>query len=386
MMITRLALVLVVLFLSSCIDFTGQTVTFRYDAQADRLYIFQLFEGIHGDDDGTELSSREIEQLESVIKGQRTFFFDNNFIEFDRADIEASVKNLEAKKQKTEAVKLELAVKKLVVANVNIQSGEFFLNQRNQLSGYQYITVDHFSALLEAINRVINHEVVNAKVFGKYKVSQAHLEKVVAGEFVWIKMKGNRLIVTLPISYADYLNEKMEMAARLREPLEKEFATAKSIQKSIQWSFYPYIALIENDIQISYDNNAVTVAVGHPESRETPFYMRRAGTYNPNAVGYAQRHYRKTEFKRVTALIEQLGHSEFKQREAAMTELRSKGVWALAQLEAAKNHKNANVRARVRTILQAAKSASRVNSAQATLPAAVMERMRAFFRTGEIPD
>ena len=199
-------------------------------------------------------------------------------------------------------------------------------------------------------------------------------------------MKGNQLILTLPMTYPDYLNARKELAARLREVLEIEFATAKSIQRSIQKSFYPFIALIENDIQISYDNKAVTVAVGHPESPDTPFYMRLAGTYNPNAVAHVQQNYRKAEFKRVAALIERLGHSEFKQREAAMAELKSKSAWAHPQLEAAKNHKNPKTRARVSAILQTAKRPGPEQSAQAALPAEIMERMRTFLLDGEIPD
>ena len=388
MTIVRLALLPVVLFLSSCIAFTSQTMTFRYDQRADRLHIFQIYQGIHGKDAGAGLTVEERKELESVIKGERTFFFANWITEFSRAGIEKSVKELEAKKEKTKNEKLNLARMKMVLANVKVRNGRFYLDARNRLSGYQYVTVSHFSKLLEAANRAISQSVKNVKAdkkilgFDLGKKTRARLKKAAAGDFAWIKMKGNRLILTMPMTYPDYLKVRMEMAATLRKRLEKKNATVDSIRKVLN----PYVGLIENDAQISYENNAFTVKVGHPKSRYTPVYMRLAGNYKPNAAAYVAQRCRKTNTRRIAALIEQLGHDDHKQREAAAAELRSESAWAHALLENAKNHENPVIRARVRSILQAVNSRGQTKGAQAAPPAVVMKRMQAFLLAGRVPD
>src|SRR5919198_2743031 len=78
--------------LTGCLEFGKQTMSYHYDKATDTLRIFQDYHGIFGEDakgkPGEGLSAEEQEQLESVLKGQRTFFFSNWIFEYNRQQIE----------------------------------------------------------------------------------------------------------------------------------------------------------------------------------------------------------------------------------------------------------------------------------------------------------
>jgi hypothetical protein len=71
------AFVFVPLFLlAGCIEFERQSVTYAYDAPTDTLKIFQNYHGIFGGDATNSLSKEELNQLDSVLNSQRTFFLE----------------------------------------------------------------------------------------------------------------------------------------------------------------------------------------------------------------------------------------------------------------------------------------------------------------------
>jgi len=74
------------LFAPGCIEFAEQTMTYRHEAKTDTLYIFQDYRGIFGADKSDGLSDNELEQFNSVLKTQRTFFFNNWITEFNREE------------------------------------------------------------------------------------------------------------------------------------------------------------------------------------------------------------------------------------------------------------------------------------------------------------
>jgi hypothetical protein len=157
-------------FLTSCITFTGQTLTFRHDPKADRLYIFQNYLGIYGDKggDGENLSKEEIRQIESVINGQRTFFFSNWLTELNIDALKKSVREMEAPsapatragaapKTPTEADwdRRTLALTKRLIEDVSIRNGEFYFHE-GYLCGYQCVTINNLSKVLHAANGAIS--------------------------------------------------------------------------------------------------------------------------------------------------------------------------------------------------------------------------------------
>ncbi|MBG87739.1 MAG: hypothetical protein CMO80_12660 [Verrucomicrobiales bacterium] len=76
--------------LAGCIEWDHQEVRYRYDAKADRLRIFQNYEGIYGADKKDSLSSSERSQLKSVLAGGRTFFFANWIVEINLPEVKGN--------------------------------------------------------------------------------------------------------------------------------------------------------------------------------------------------------------------------------------------------------------------------------------------------------
>src|SRR5256885_3355843 len=61
--ILRLLALLPMLWLTGCLEFEDQTLTYRYDARTDTLRIFQDYHGIFGADDTSKMTAEEEEQL-----------------------------------------------------------------------------------------------------------------------------------------------------------------------------------------------------------------------------------------------------------------------------------------------------------------------------------
>ncbi len=152
------ALLLVFTALTGCIEFERQTVTYEHDAQADTLRVHQTYHGIYGADDVTQVSEKEREQLADVMKGQRTFFFSNWILELNVG----SLKDALASEANPKTNSLEEAQRRaltnlltMIIANVRIENGKFYLNEKGQPCGTQRVTVRNVSKLLATGNALL---------------------------------------------------------------------------------------------------------------------------------------------------------------------------------------------------------------------------------------
>ena len=154
------------LLFTSCIEFEGQTLTYRYDRENDLLLCFQVYENIHhgagppkSQFQDENPSEEEKSQLESVMAGQRTFLFDNWLLEYDREEhielLEKSRRDLaEAKPGERTAIQRFIKLNEDILNSVSVKNGGFYLNENNQLCGYQYVTVSNASVIVEGLNEV----------------------------------------------------------------------------------------------------------------------------------------------------------------------------------------------------------------------------------------
>lgn len=156
-----LVLLAVTLALTGCIEFDRQTVTYEHDAQADTLRIHQTYHGIYGADDVTQLSEKEREQLADVMKGQRTFFFANWIFELNIG----AFKELLASEAIPKTNSLEEALRRaetnlltLLVANVRVENGKFYLNDEGRPCGTQRVTIRNVSKLVAAGNELTRRD------------------------------------------------------------------------------------------------------------------------------------------------------------------------------------------------------------------------------------
>ncbi|SVE52388.1 uncharacterized protein METZ01_LOCUS505242, partial [marine metagenome] len=86
--------------MTSCIEFEREVIRYRHDASADELRMTLDYQGIFGGKGGSfsnddreephdpkKLNAQQKEQMASVLKGGRAFFFENWIFEYDRSAI-----------------------------------------------------------------------------------------------------------------------------------------------------------------------------------------------------------------------------------------------------------------------------------------------------------
>jgi hypothetical protein len=196
------------LFFSGCVEFEGQTLTYRYDRENDRLLCFQVYENIYGGsaddmdkarDKFPSVGTQERNQLESVMRGQRTFFFDNWLLEYNRKDYleqkEKAEKDLPSADLNKRA-ELESFIRLMdnIAASVEVKNGGFYLNGGNQLCGYQYVAISNASEIVSGINEALTKH-LQSKDLKKHddfdEATWAKVQEAIdAGE--WVQMKGNQ--------------------------------------------------------------------------------------------------------------------------------------------------------------------------------------------------
>jgi hypothetical protein len=145
------------LLVAGCLNFQEQTMTYRYDSATDALRIFQDYHGIFGDSQPGRLSDDELEQLDSVLESERTFFFGNWIFELNRVEMVrelATLRKGRLAETSPSAARLE-AFLALVLDNLHIRNGPVYFDCRGRLSGVQEVTVTHVTALIAAFNEFL---------------------------------------------------------------------------------------------------------------------------------------------------------------------------------------------------------------------------------------
>jgi len=152
----RLAL-LPMLWLTGCLEFEDQTLTYRHDPGTDTLRIFQDYHGIFGADNTAKLTDTEMEQLDSVLKGQRTFFFANWILEYNREQLRDLLTELKDPEKRKELEQPETAIARyeklltLAVDNVRVENNGFYFDAKGRLCGSQKVIVTQVAKLIARI-------------------------------------------------------------------------------------------------------------------------------------------------------------------------------------------------------------------------------------------
>ena len=254
--------------LTGCIEFERQTVTYEHDAKADTLHIHQTYHGIDGADDVTQLSEKEREQLADVMKGQRTFFFANWIFELNVGSFKAQL--TEAAVPKTNS--LEEAQRRavtnlltLLIANVRVENGKFFLNDKGQPCGTQRVTLRNASKLLAAGNEFIRK---GLEVEMKGKPTAAERELINAS-------------LARPGPFLTLAGEQL----RFRWPFPKaEFDKIGSDDAKLKHFVAEFV---RQGGEMSADQGEIHLRFGRPDStRETVTLPMIGKDYQANAIGH----------------------------------------------------------------------------------------------------
>lgn len=111
------------LLFASCLNFDGQTLSYRYDPDEGQLRVFQVYERIYAEGKEGKLTKKEMQELASLTENQTTFFFDNRILVYNDEESReqvAEIKQKLATADATEAAVLnaELDVQKALLESV----------------------------------------------------------------------------------------------------------------------------------------------------------------------------------------------------------------------------------------------------------------------------
>jgi hypothetical protein len=283
-------------FLTSCIQFEREVIQYRHDASADELRMTLNYEGISGgkgsqglreeaSHDPRELSARQVEQIESVIKGGRAFFFENWIFEYDRSSIRKALKELSDGELEHENILVGVPEKKFLqisLEEIELTNLGFYLNENKRLCGTQTLVIKRFSKFLETTNEMIRRQVVHgiecqlAKVeSGKFKPKDAPSAESTAllitackKKHDFLLMKKGRLVVRVPLGKREYLEFKKEILGK--KPNSDE----------------PNDQHLPTGIAVNYKNKMLTLALGD-EKQEGPRLTKKCHSgYFDNALRY----------------------------------------------------------------------------------------------------
>lgn len=277
---------LLLALLTGCLEFDEQTMSYRYDPATDTLRIFQEYHGIHAESGAVRQEERE--QLDSVLKGQRTFFFNNWITEFNRATVTERLETLrdparrpELKLPEAGHPKLETFLKR-ALDQVRVENGPFYLDAHHLLCGVQYVTVTKWSALLAAGNDFAPFFVRSmAEEEDTSPENKAARLTFAAKPRPLVESDANAMTVRWPLTAADY---------------EKEYGTKVEDPRTVE-------RLRKAGLKISFADDVVTFQFGKKadsiSSLTLPF---KTNAPNPDLIALARtRHTVRETFDTKTA-------------------------------------------------------------------------------------
>lgn len=281
-----LGLLCLPLLLTSCINFEGQTLTYRYDRKSDRLLVFQIYENIcaignakdfipstntpSSSQTESALTENEKKELHSVMSGQRTFFFANWIFEYNREGLLKAIEDEKAKPPSSDPKEVILhettvAFVEHLTPAVAVANGGFYFNGNGQLCGFQYITISNVSKLLPQANTLIGL-LAQAELSKTNIVDQDERVQLAAAikDGNWIQLEGNQIRVKM--------FSKENLAAK-----HDEANQAKSID---------YLGRMINNLKITYNKPLSEFTFGHSTQVTTELCSAPATSPRTNLVNY----------------------------------------------------------------------------------------------------
>jgi hypothetical protein len=214
------------------------------------------------------VTEAEVEQLDSVLKGQRTFFFANWILEYNREQLRELLEQLkdpQKRKEMTETASARFEkLLTLALDNVRVENNGFYFDAKGRLCGSQKVTVTQVTKLIAAGNDAFR-EMIKAEA-GKQETSPEHkaaLLKAEAGPENFIQLQGSALTVRVPMTPREY--------AEMMDPGNSDARLLTEFRRQ--------------GGSITTTNDLVTFGLGAPTNVVTALTLPMAkNPYVPNAV------------------------------------------------------------------------------------------------------
>ena len=190
--------------LSSCIIFERQTTSYHYDAAADELRVFVVYEGIYDEDADAEeplLTPSEIDLFVVGIEDDSVgppIPFPVTWKSHDER-IEKLRRKLAKARRPKPRLEAELAYREAVDEAVEVVARGFYLDDEGRLSGYRAVKISGFTGLIEAANRWKTSEVCSRSLT-RYPAHVREAIHHVCDTATWAEYDGSQLITRTLVS------------------------------------------------------------------------------------------------------------------------------------------------------------------------------------------
>lgn len=262
----------IALLQTACIEFDRQIMSYRLDAKADTLLIFQNYLGIYGGDNENVLSDQEVAQLRSVLEGERTFFFYNWIFELNVSQLEQTAGNLgedqaDSDRERALYARARKAVKTLR-ENLTINNGPFYLDPEGRLSGVQMVRITKLTKVVTAVNDGIRAMLQRNLLVKDLDPEERRLtERALAERRPYLTVEGNRISFRYPMT---------------GEGFRRDFAKPESGDADLR-------RLRAAGISVTHENGEFRASVGKVEDRVTRVAMDTfEKPYRENALHHTQ--------------------------------------------------------------------------------------------------
>lgn len=213
---------------SSCIEFEREKLSYIHDVEKDELRVTLTYEGIFGNLDKGEytqknrddvathesLNQLQIDQLESVLREKRAFFFSNWIAEYSKPSVEKMLKSIIKGNEHGKFGDPENKLIELLHKNVDVQNVGFYKNKVGKLCGAQTVKISNISQVLASANEVIQRQIIahipqlrkelEEKTPSAWSQKTIDLiEKKLKNKFEFIQLEGNLMTFSTILAEAE---------------------------------------------------------------------------------------------------------------------------------------------------------------------------------------
>ncbi len=272
------AVILTTFLLTACVEFTEQRLT--YNVEDNELTIFQEYRGIYAKDINlsgknrekhkkkTKLTAEEQKDIDSVINGERTFFFSNWIMEYNRAHLEKELVKYNEEKLSPEEIAERstwIPLIELLLANVKVTNGDFYFDEKQRLSGYQIVRVKNVDQLITEVNSRISKWILQTKPTENGAEIHKKKQEMAKAGHQWVKQDRNRFTISYPASAQEYDELKQESSG--------------------------YTGNSKPPITTAYSDGIATIDIGTADAAFVVISKVMSDTYSPVAVDYISSKY-----------------------------------------------------------------------------------------------
>ena len=277
---------------SSCIEFERQKLAYVHDEEKDELRVTLTYEGIFGNLDKGEYSQKnrddvathnslnllQIDQLESVLKEKRAFFFSNWIAVYSKPSVEKMLKAIIKGNKHGKFGAPENKLIELLHKNVEVQNIGFYKNKMGKLCGGQTLKISNISKVLASANEVIQRQIIahipqlrkehSKNVPSAWSARTIDLiEKKLNGRFEFIRLEGNLMSFSTIIAEA-----------------EQKKLTDNSLKD------------LPSSTRVEFSDEGIDILIGSKSKKVVHLSKKCFEGYQPNALNYIEENHSKLVF------------------------------------------------------------------------------------------